>query len=53
MRMLCAFAVLAVTAGLIGADYHFLSDTIAGGFVGISTGWMATTAWKTHGAGGV
>jgi membrane-associated phospholipid phosphatase len=53
MRILCAFAVLAITAGLIGADYHFLSDTIAGGFVGISTGWMATTAWNTHGAGGV
>ena len=33
-------AVLAVAIGLIGANYHFVSDVIAGGFVGISSGWM-------------
>ena len=39
-RPLYALAVLAVAAGLVGANYHFLSDVIAGGFVGASTGWM-------------
>jgi membrane-associated phospholipid phosphatase len=39
-RALYALAVLAVVGGLLGADYHFLSDIIAGGFVGTSTGWM-------------
>jgi len=38
-----ALAVLAVAVGLIGADFHFLSDVIAGCFVGASTGWMAVT----------
>lgn len=36
-----ALIVLAVAVGLIGADFHFLSDVIAGFFVGVSTGWMA------------
>jgi hypothetical protein len=26
--------------GLIGADYHFVSDIVAGGFLGASAGWM-------------
>jgi len=39
-RPVYALAVLAVAAGLIGADFHFLSDVVAGGFVGASTGWM-------------
>ena len=37
------FVTLAVLVGLVGANYHFLSDTIAGAFVGASTGIMATT----------
>jgi membrane-associated phospholipid phosphatase len=32
---------LAVALGLIGADFHFLSDVIAGSFIGISTAWMS------------
>ncbi len=39
-RPLYALAVLAVAVGLIGADFHFLSDVIAGGFVGATTGWL-------------
>ena len=35
-RPLWALAVLAVAVGLIGANYHFVSDVIAGGFVGHS-----------------
>ena len=47
-RALYALAVLAVATGLIGANYHFVSDVIAGGFVGISSGWMLTSLWKAH-----
>jgi membrane-associated phospholipid phosphatase len=41
-------AVLAVVIGLIGADYHFLSDMIAGGFVGTSIGWMTVALWRAR-----
>jgi membrane-associated phospholipid phosphatase len=41
LRILCAAALAAVVIGLIGADYHFLSDIIAGAFIGTSTGWFA------------
>jgi len=37
-----ALAVLAVAVGLIGADFHFLGDVIAGLFVGVTTGWLAS-----------
>ena len=47
-RPLWALAVLAVAVGLIGANYHFVSDVIAGGFVGVSCGWMLTSLWKAH-----
>ena len=40
LRPLWALTVLAVVVGLIGADYHFVSDIIAGGFLGASAGWM-------------
>lgn len=48
-RPLYALVVLAVAVGLIGADYHFLSDIIAGGFVGVSTGWMTVAVWRAPG----
>jgi membrane-associated phospholipid phosphatase len=41
LRVLYAGAVAAVVIGLIGADFHFLSDVVAGGFVGTTTGWCA------------
>jgi membrane-associated phospholipid phosphatase len=40
-RPLYALAVAAVAVGLIGANFHFLSDVIAGCFVGATTGWLA------------
>lgn len=43
-----ALAVLAVAIGLISANYHFLSDVIAGGFVGTSTGWMTIALWRAR-----
>ena len=48
LRPLYALVVLAVAVGLIGADYHFLSDVIAGGFVGTSTGWMTVALWQAR-----
>jgi membrane-associated phospholipid phosphatase len=43
LRVLWALAVLAVVVGLIGADYHFVGDIIAGAFVGSTIGWMTMT----------
>lgn len=45
-RWLYMAAVVAVGLVLIGANSHFLSDAIAGAFLGASTGWIAATAWK-------
>jgi len=41
LRALYVAIIGAVVVGLIGADYHFLSDIIAGGFIGTTTGWFA------------
>jgi membrane-associated phospholipid phosphatase len=35
--------VLAAATVLVAANYHFLSDVIAGIFLGASTGWITTT----------
>ena len=44
-RALWLLMGLAVGAALIGGNFHFLSDVIAGAFVGASTGWIATAMW--------
>lgn len=41
--------VVAVAVGLVGANYHFLSDVIAGGFLGVSIGWVAVALWDAGG----
>jgi membrane-associated phospholipid phosphatase len=43
--ILCA---LAVAVGLVGANYHFLGDVIAGAYLGASTGWIATRMWRAR-----
>ena len=48
LRALYALVVLAVAVGLIGANYQFLSDIIAGGFRGTSTGWMTVAIWRAR-----
>jgi membrane-associated phospholipid phosphatase len=48
LRSLYLIVVIAIATGLIGANYHFLSDIIAGAFVGISTGWMALALWEVR-----
>lgn len=45
-RALFAAIVAVVAVGLIGADYHFLSDIIAGGFVGVSAGWIVSEGFR-------
>jgi len=48
-RALYALAVALVVIGLIGSDFHFLSDIVAGGFIGASTGWLAVLMWEAGG----
>jgi membrane-associated phospholipid phosphatase len=45
-RVLYAICMAAVGLGLIGADFHFLGDVIAGAFLGISTGWLTVVLWE-------
>lgn len=46
--------LLVAAAGLlILGDWHFLSDVIAGGFVGVSTGLLAGEVWIAHSKSGV
>jgi membrane-associated phospholipid phosphatase len=45
-RAIYGLLIAAVAIALIGADYHFLSDVIAGGFLGVSTGWMTVSFWE-------
>jgi membrane-associated phospholipid phosphatase len=45
-RPLYALAMAAVAIGLVGADFHFLGDVIAGGFLGITAGWLGVTLWE-------
>lgn len=33
---------------LVVGDWHFLSDTIAGAFIGLSTGLLAGELWEAH-----
>jgi membrane-associated phospholipid phosphatase len=44
-RALYALAVVGVAIGLVGANFHFLGDVIAGGFLGSLVGAMVVTFW--------
>jgi membrane-associated phospholipid phosphatase len=39
-RLIYAICIATVFVGELGANYHFVSDLIAGGFLGFSTGWI-------------
>jgi membrane-associated phospholipid phosphatase len=45
-RLLYAIAIAAVAVGLVAADFHFVGDVIAGGFLGVSTGWLTVALWE-------
>ena len=46
-RFAYVLVAVAVAVGLVGANFHFVSDVIAGGFVGFSSAWMTLLLWKT------
>lgn len=50
LRRLWVIAGLAVGGGLVSLNYHFLSDVIAGAFLGVSAGWLVMSIWKASGA---
>jgi hypothetical protein len=45
-RALYALVMTAVAVGLVGADFHFLSDVIAGAFLGCTTGYFTVLIWN-------
>ena len=45
-RILYAACIAAVAIGLVGADFHFLADVIAGGFLGATIGWLTVVVWE-------
>lgn len=45
-RAFYALAVAAAAIGLVGADFHFVGDVIAGGFLGSFVGAMVITFWE-------
>lgn len=47
-RTFYTVAALAIAVLLVGGNYHFLGDVIAGGFIGVSTSWMMTSLWRTY-----
>ncbi|HEX4049706.1 MAG TPA: phosphatase PAP2 family protein [Steroidobacteraceae bacterium] len=44
---LAALLIVAAVLLVVG-DWHFVSDVIAGGFVGLSAGLLAGGAWRLH-----
>ena len=46
LRWICAICIATVFIGQLGANYHFVSDLIAGGFVGFSVGLMIIRLWE-------
>lgn len=47
IAILAALLLLAAVLLVVG-DWHFVSDVIAGGFVGLSAGLLAGRAWRLH-----
>jgi membrane-associated phospholipid phosphatase len=45
-RALYALFVAATALGLVVTNFHFVSDVIAGIFLGTSVGWITTAMWK-------
>jgi membrane-associated phospholipid phosphatase len=45
-RWICAICIATVFVGQLGANYHFVSDLIAGGFIGFSVGLMMINLWE-------
>ena len=46
LRRSCSVCVVAADVALVALNLHFLSDVIAGTFVGVSTGIFTIAAWR-------
>jgi membrane-associated phospholipid phosphatase len=46
LRWLWTIASIMVGTALVGTNYHFVSDVIAGAFVGVSVGWIIIVIWN-------
>jgi membrane-associated phospholipid phosphatase len=46
LRSICAICVALVFVGQLGANYHFMSDLVAGGFLGFSVGLLVIALWN-------
>jgi membrane-associated phospholipid phosphatase len=46
LRALCAASLATISAVLIAGNFHFLSDIIAGAFVGISLSALVVNLWE-------
>ena len=52
-RIAYAICILAADLGLVLLNVHFLSDVLAGTFVGLSAGWFTLAVWRaTRGPAG-
>ena len=47
LRVFCTIGLIAVDIGLVALNLHFLSDVVAGSFVGISAGLFTVALWST------
>jgi membrane-associated phospholipid phosphatase len=47
LRVFCTIGLIAVDVGLVALNLHFVSDVVAGSFVGISTGIFTVALWST------
>jgi membrane-associated phospholipid phosphatase len=45
-RAFCVMGIVAVDIGLVALNLHFLSDVIAGSFLGVSTGLFTVGMWR-------
>jgi membrane-associated phospholipid phosphatase len=46
LRVFCTIGLIAVDVSLVALNLHFLSDVVAGSFVGISTGVFTVALWS-------
>jgi membrane-associated phospholipid phosphatase len=46
LRPICAIFIAIPFVGLLGANYHFVSDLLAGILLGTLVGWMVVTLWN-------
>lgn len=46
LRVICAICIVAIDIGLVALNLHFLSDVVAGSFVGVSTGLFTIALWR-------